>query len=215
MRCQLVHAIPGRLRIRVASSAAFDRAATLQAYLEGQPGILSVRLNPACRCVILTHDPGVAAEVLLALLAGLSPQQLRGMVCPPARAQPPQPGALLGLPLALSTAAAAAALGGGSALASWLLAGAAVPVFQRAFAVLFRKAKLNVLTLCGLTGQIATTLISNGAALLATLNALRPLINDETEKQWRTMNVPRPTGLLLPARTSAPKSGSASRRPHC
>jgi hypothetical protein len=212
MLCQLVHAIPGRLRIRVASSPAFDRAATLQAYLEGQPGILSVRLNRACRCVILTHDPGVAAEVLLACLA---PQQLRGMVCPPARAQPPQLGPLLGLPLALSTAAATAALCGGSALAPWLLAGAAVPVFRRAFAALFRKAKLNVLTLCGLTGPIATTLISNGAALLATLNALRPLINDETEKQWRTMNVPRQTSLPLTVGASAPKNSFGKPPPHC
>jgi Cu2+-exporting ATPase len=33
------------------------------------------------------------------------------------------------------------------------------------------------LTLCRLTGPIATTLISNGAAVLATLNALRPLMS--------------------------------------
>jgi P-type Cu2+ transporter len=34
------------------------------------------------------------------------------------------------------------------------------------------------LTLLGLTGPIGTTLISNGAAILATLNALRPLMDD-------------------------------------
>jgi Cu2+-exporting ATPase len=36
------------------------------------------------------------------------------------------------------------------------------------------------LTLLGLTGPIGTTLISNGAALLATLNGLRPLMDDGT-----------------------------------
>jgi Cu2+-exporting ATPase len=34
------------------------------------------------------------------------------------------------------------------------------------------------LTLLGLTGPIGTTLISNGAAILATLNGLRPLMDD-------------------------------------
>ena len=37
------------------------------------------------------------------------------------------------------------------------------------------------LTLLGLTGPIGTTLISNGAALLATLNGLRPLLDDGSQ----------------------------------
>jgi Cu2+-exporting ATPase len=39
------------------------------------------------------------------------------------------------------------------------------------------------LTLLGLTGPIGTTLISNGAALLATLNGLRPLLDGGSEAQ--------------------------------
>jgi Cu2+-exporting ATPase len=189
MRCQLVHAIQGRLRIRIASPAAFDRAATLQAYLESQPGILSVRLNSACRCVILTHDPAVAAEAVLALVAGLTLKRLRELECPPARAQPPQLAPLLGLPLALSTAAAATALFGGPALAPWLLAGAAVPVFRRAFAALFRKAKLNVdvldasaTTVLALQGQFAT------ASVMVWLISLGDLLRNFTmQRSIRTI----------------------------
>jgi Cu2+-exporting ATPase len=181
MRCQLVHAIPGRIRIRVESPGAFQRAATLQAYLESQPVVLSVRLNPACRSVILTHDPAVEAEDLVARVAGLSPQQLREMACPPPRPQPPQPEPLLGLPLALSTAAAAAALGGGTELAPWLLAGAAIPIFRRAFAALFRKSKLNVDVLdasatavLALQGQFGT------AAIMVWLISLGDLLRNFT-----------------------------------
>ena len=127
MRCRLVHAIPGRARLRVESPEAFDRAATFQAYLEGQPGVRSVRLNPDCRSVTLTHDSAaIKVESLVALVTGLSPERLRKLTCPAPKPEPPQFEPLFGLPLALATAAAASALGGLTAMAPLLLAGAAV-----------------------------------------------------------------------------------------
>jgi Cu2+-exporting ATPase len=190
MRCQLVHAIPGRVRIRIESAKALDHAAVLQAYLEGQPGVRSVRINRDCRSVILTHDPGaIGAEALIALVAVLSPERLRAMACPPPRRQPQAFERLLGLPLALSTAAAAVALGGGTALAPWLLAGAAIPVFRRAFAALFRKSKLNVDVLdasatavLALQGQFGT------AAVMVWLISLGDLLRNFTmQRSIRTI----------------------------
>jgi Cu2+-exporting ATPase len=74
------------------------------------------------------------------------------------------------------------------------------------------------LTLCGLTGPIATTLISNGAALLATLNALRPLVDDQgkprlPERRPREYRVgrgvePSVIRLGIPGATPAMKTGS-------
>ena len=48
------------------------------------------------------------------------------------------------------------------------------------------------LTLLGLTGPIGTTLISNGAALLATLNGLRPLVDSGSEAELAPGNGHRP-----------------------
>jgi Cu2+-exporting ATPase len=128
----------------------FD-ADALRAWLEDQPGVRSARVIAACRSVAVTHDPAaIGAEELVARLSRLDRVRLRETPVPAPRPQSPtEPqsiGAdpLVGLPLILSTASALAALGGGSTLAPWLLAGAAVPVFRRAYEALFRRSNLNV-----------------------------------------------------------------------
>jgi Cu2+-exporting ATPase len=65
------------------------------------------------------------------------------------------------------------------------------------------------LTLFGLTGPIGTTLISNGAALLATLNGLRPLVEEDTPSS-RPAPESQPNGGGPPLTPSRP---SPSRRP--
>jgi Cu2+-exporting ATPase len=149
MRCQLVHAIPGRARFRIEEPEVFlyDPAA-LRAWIEGHPGVREARVNPSCRSVVVAHDPrAIDAERLRGLLAGLDRVRLREVASPGPRPQPANGdgggGPLVGLPLALSTAAAIVALGG-SPLTPFLLAGAAVPVFRRAHHALFRQSRLNV-----------------------------------------------------------------------
>ena len=67
------------------------------------------------------------------------------------------------------------------------------------------------LTLLGLTGPIGTTLISNGAALLATLNGLRPLVEESRpESLPKPEPRPDPDGGGPPVTPSRP---SPSRRP--
>src|SRR5262245_15822985 len=130
MRCELVHAVRGRTRLRVDEPEVFRfDLASLLAWLGSQPGVRDVRANPACRSVVVTHDPdGVQPEELVARLAGLDRRRLREVPHPATRPRPAGGDSFVGLPLALSTAAAFSALGGGSVVAPWLLAGAAVPV---------------------------------------------------------------------------------------
>lgn len=185
MRCEIVHTVPGRVRIRIGSPAAFDHAAALEAYLRAQPGVSAVRLNTACRSAIVNHDPStIEPRELAAALAGLGLAQLRNAACPPPRPQAPELEPLLGLPLALATAAAATAVGGGMGLAPWLLAGAAVPVFRRAFAALFQRSKLNVDVLdasatavLALRGQLGT------AAVMVWLISLGDLLRNFTMRR--------------------------------
>jgi Cu2+-exporting ATPase len=65
------------------------------------------------------------------------------------------------------------------------------------------------LTLLRLTGPIGTTLISNGAALLATLNGLRPLVEETTAARRPTPEPPP----IDDERPITPSRRSLSRRP--
>jgi Cu2+-exporting ATPase len=187
MRCQLVHAIPGRARFRVEEPEAFLYGlAALEGWLAGQPGVREVRVNPASRSVVVEHDPkAVGAEGLLALLDGLDRVRLREVAPPVPRARPASGGgeALVGLPLALSTASALVALGG-SPLSPWLLAGAAVPVFRRAYDVLFRQSRLNVDVL---DASATTVLAAQGqfgtAAIMVWLISLGDLLRSFTMRR--------------------------------
>jgi Cu2+-exporting ATPase len=188
MDCQLVHAISGRVRIRLDAPAKFFRehAEGLQSRLASRPGVREVRLNPDCRSLIVTFDPGaLRAEDLLDCLHNLRPEQL---AAPPSSTPRPKPPSLddstIGLPLALSTAAVAFGVLGESVFAPWLLAGAAVPVFRRAYHALTYKAKLNVdvldasaTTVLALQGQLGT------AAVMVWLISLGDLLRNFTMQQ--------------------------------
>jgi Cu2+-exporting ATPase len=188
MRCQLVHALPGRARFRIDEPEVFlyDPAA-LESWLRGEPGVREVAVKPACRSVVVVHDERVVrAEDLLGRLAGLDRTRLRAVPVTPPRPTAGQAAAdrgLMGLPLGLSTAAACLAVGG-SALAPWLLAGAAVPVFRRAYNVLVRQARLNVDVL---DASATTVLLSQGsfgtAAVMVWLISLGDLLRNFTMRR--------------------------------
>src|SRR5438105_14548218 len=102
---------------------------------------------------------------------------------PQSPSQPSRADRLIGLPLVLSTAAALVALGE-SVFAPWLLAGAAVPVFRRAYEALTRRSKLNVdvldasaTTVLALQGQLGT------AAFMVWLISLGDLLRNFTMQQ--------------------------------
>ena len=64
---QLVHEIPGRLRLRAASLRRDPRAAgALAAQLRAMPGVLAAEVNPRTGSLLIRHDaaPGRAAALL-------------------------------------------------------------------------------------------------------------------------------------------------------
>lgn len=73
---EIVHDIPGRLRLRTWADAGMLQA------IEEVAGVTSVRANPACRSVVVTYDGGgTRAEILKA--AGRGPLSLHPIAPPP------------------------------------------------------------------------------------------------------------------------------------
>jgi hypothetical protein len=59
MECELVHAVPGRVRIRVTDSALVNGlASAFTAFLAGRRGVREVKVNPSARSVVVTYDSG-------------------------------------------------------------------------------------------------------------------------------------------------------------
>jgi heavy metal translocating P-type ATPase len=185
-RCRVVHAIRGRLRMRLDCPQLFDGLSeACESFLRDQPGIQEVRLNPSCRSVILTYDPARRTEdELVSLMQALSLDQLETyQPQQPLHAVPAAP-SVAWQPLALSSAAVAIGVLAESALAPWLLVGAAVPIFTRAIEALFQQGKLNVdvmdaaaTTVLALQGQVQT------AAVMVWLVSLGHVIRDLTRQQ--------------------------------
>jgi Cu2+-exporting ATPase len=186
MQCRLVHSIPGRIRVRLEAPEVFrDQAESLQAALGERPGVRDVRLNRGCRSVIVTFDRDrTSAEELVAWLEALTPERLAEQASSRPRAAGQGADPLLGLPFTLSSVAVAFGVLGESVLTPWLLAGAAVPVFRRAYHALTRKSKLNVdvldasaTTVLALQGQFGT------AAVMVWLISLGDLLRNFTMQQ--------------------------------
>ncbi len=186
--CWVVHAIPGRLRLRMESWRLFvDLAMAFETFLRDLPGIQDVRLNPSCRSVTLTYDPTLSsAEALLARVQALSLDELALF---PVHSRPGYAGdsdSLPWLPLGLSSAAVALGALAESALAPWFLLGAAVPIFRRAYEVLTQKGTLNVDVL---DATATTVLTLNGqaftAALMVWFISLGDFLHDLNRQQAR------------------------------
>src|SRR5262249_54253684 len=138
--CEVVHAIPGRLRLRLNELAVFDGLReAFRAFVKSCPGVEDVRLNSACRSVVVEYDESAArADDLIAKIEKLSAGRLAESSAGDSPSELPS-----WVSLGLSTAALV--LGAvESAIAPWLLMAAAVPIFGRAIRSLTERGRLNV-----------------------------------------------------------------------
>jgi len=175
----LVHAIPGRIRLRAEGFDDGDDLETFEAFFRDQPGVEAVSLNPGCRSVVLQYDPAqLATEEVIALAerAAEEPEATR-------RARKngqdgKDAGTLSWLTLGLSSVAA---ILGESVLAPWLLGAAAIPIFARAFDAIVEKGKLNVDTLdAAATAVLAAQGQIRTASIMVWLVSLGDFIRDLT-----------------------------------
>ncbi len=183
VRVRLIHAAPQRLRLRIESAElSEDIGDALAAFLRDQPGIDDVRLNADCRSLIVAFDAQVvAAEEVVARAEGLPLAQLNRYQ---STDEPDVHDTSGWVYLGLSTAAVATDFFFGSALAPWLLAGAAVPIFARAIESILVKGKLNVDVLdAAATAVLATQGQIRTAGVMVWLVSLGDVVRDLTLQQ--------------------------------
>ena len=185
MECHLVHAMPGRVRLRVTDPMVCDGlASAFASYLAARPGVRSVRLNPGARSVVMTYEAeSTSAEALLSLLRALPAEELRGKTqesTPP----PAESAWASAVTLTLSSAALVVGMATESVLVGGLVLGAAVPIFSRALASLGQKGKLNVDVLdAAATAVLAVRGSMQTAAAMVWLVSLGDFIRDLTVQQ--------------------------------
>ena len=184
VRARLVHAMPGRARLRSDPPAVLERQGeALEGFLRAHPGVDDVRCNAACQSVIIGFDATrLNPDVVVGLIDGLP---LARLAAKDPTADEAEDGTAWPY-FCLSTAAVAADVLFGSSLATWLLAGAAVPIFRRAVESVAQKGRLNVDTLdaaatavLALQGRIRT------AGVMVWLVSLGDVVRDLTFHQSR------------------------------
>jgi Cu2+-exporting ATPase len=174
--------------LRVESSQVLtDYAEALEELLHGLPEVHEIRFSPGCRSVILTYDAErSSATSLLSRLRQLSLDQLKAHPGQPRRALPADSDLPSWLPVGFSTTALAFSMFVGASFAPWLIAGAALPLFARAYDALIRKAELNGAVL---DAGATTVLLLNGqapaAALMLWLTVLGDVVHSLTKRQAR------------------------------
>jgi Cu2+-exporting ATPase len=146
IQCRLLHVSDGRVRLHADPADLFgDLGPAFEAFLREQSGVEDVRLNPGCQSVVLRYDPTLLApEGAVALAHGLPLGRLDDYRPRNGNGQAHLGDTSAWRYLGLSTAAVVADLMFESAFTPWLLAGAAIPIFVRAFESLSEKGKLNV-----------------------------------------------------------------------
>jgi len=192
LTCQMMHAISGRIRLRVpAMRGQAELADQLETVLGDQDGIASVRTVPVCGSLVMTYDPARwTSETLEQLVSGLSLAQLETyQPTSLVRAMPPpEPSGLPWVELLLSSTAMVASLviGPTNPLLLLLLAGSSWSVFSRALDAVVYRNHLNVdvldasaTTLLTLQGQLPA------AAFMIWLVNLADYIRDRTMAQSR------------------------------
>jgi cation transport ATPase len=187
-RCRVVHAIRGRLRIRVDLPQIFaGLSGACEAFLRDQPGIQEVRLNPGCRSVVLSYNPDVLrADDLVTLVEQLPLDPLHAYQAHNRPRQDEDSSVMAWPPLALSSAAVALGVLADATIAPWLVAGAAVPIFTRAFEAITQRGKLNVDVLdAAATAVLAVQGQLQTAALMVWLVSLGDVIRDFTKQHSR------------------------------
>ncbi|MBV9085000.1 MAG: hypothetical protein JOZ62_20165, partial [Acidobacteriaceae bacterium] len=156
MQAEVVHHVPGRLRLRLPE---LRNCSDLSTWIKGpmgtQPGIGSVRVNPWCASVVIYYDAGVP-NFVRELLAALEFFAIESASALPAKAEPAAPirGGIHGLwewlresskllcsSLALSTSLLGQTAG---AFALPLICWTAIPSLTRAFKIIRLERRLNV-----------------------------------------------------------------------
>ncbi len=147
----LIHAINGRLRVRVPKLKSDGRLADqLRLVLEDRPGIIEVQVNQGCASVTLTYDPAaVTPDIVLETVRGLSRRDLRDYQGNGSRRTKPATEASQGSGLELLLSTAGLVLGflaesAAAPLVPFLLLGSTLPMLGRAYDAFARKGTLNV-----------------------------------------------------------------------
>src|SRR5262249_11418011 len=146
---EVVHSLPGRVRLRIAGLDD-DGVVRLAAFLRGQPGVLRVSPSPAARSIVVVYDEAATTERALAAVAGAGapaswPEVVGvGPERPRASLRPAVPaGAVMGAAIAGFVPEAALAAG---------IAVPAVPPLRRAFAALReRRVSVDVLDIAAVS----------------------------------------------------------------
>jgi Cu2+-exporting ATPase len=176
MQCEVVHALPGRLRLRVDDALLNGLAPRFVAFLSAQPGVEDVRLNERARSVVVRFDEAsVSGDGVLATIRTVAPETLPSDV--PEASGPEATGAALGL----ATAAGVCSMLGVPGLSLACLVGAAAPIFRRAVDVLRTRGTPNVDVLdAAATALLALRGELGAAAAMTWLVALGDGIRDLT-----------------------------------
>jgi len=187
---RVAHAVCGRVRLKI-NSFNDDLLMSLEDFFQGQEGISEVRLNRSSRSLILTYRPDLVSEQdLIGLIEKFSFEELMNSYSLPRKrpscAGSPRCGGghpiSSWLPLALSSAAVAFGLLSESALVPWLVAGASVPILNRALnALIAQKGRLNVDVLdAAAVATLALRRQFNTAAAMVWLVSLGDFIREAT-----------------------------------
>ncbi len=91
MTCRVVHALPGRVRVRVRPASAVSSLGPGLERLRGAAGVDSVECNPRTGSVLVLHDPGALSgqtvlDVLSAATSGVASGAVDGEYVPPSDA---------------------------------------------------------------------------------------------------------------------------------
>lgn len=155
MEFSVRHSMPGRIRLNIpAISRKRTLAEALLAWLSGQAGIRSTRVNYDCASLVIEYDP-VQEPLLRALLQrfeNIGATELKLMaaaVNAPAKAAPPPapPAASRGFPLALPTVSLLMAFSANPVIVAAnmpLMLWNALPIAKRAWKVWSNESRLNI-----------------------------------------------------------------------
>ncbi|WP_437572191.1 heavy metal translocating P-type ATPase [Sorangium sp. So ce542] len=187
----VVHAIPGRVRLRlprIGRDEAFGPL--LEAGLAAVPGVLSVRIAEGASSAVVEHDPrlvDVGAIVRAAAAASAAPAPRGALRAARGARKARRASALARRPLYLSSAGMLFSLGFVSPLLAYpFIAATCAPIFKRAWDSVARQRKLNVdlLDSLAIASAVATGDAMNAAGIIW-LVTLGDHIRDLTQARAR------------------------------
>ncbi|MEW6380256.1 MAG: heavy metal translocating P-type ATPase [bacterium] len=184
---RIAQAIPGRLRLRVDLRGDFQKEGMVKAledFLRCQKGVFKVNYNRHCRSLTVQYNPvDTSGDELMRLISKVSVETLKLRQRNPEHQKPEAEG-FSWLPFTLSSVALILGTFTESSLMPFLLLGASIPIFSRAFVSVTKEKKLNVDVL----DASATALLSfqrqyTTAAAMVWLVSLGDFIRNATVRQ--------------------------------